>query len=292
MPTQSLAAPAKVNLCFEVLGRRDDGYHEVRTVYQAIDLADQLALEPASDLSLEVTLHGVAPVDDNLVLQAAHLLRSETHTQAGARIRLTKRIPTAAGLGGGSSDAAAALVGLRGLWGLDLEDERLSELAARLGADVPFFIHGGTAIGAGRGDALTPLPTPDGLWAVVLCPGDGGENKTARLYRLLTPDHYSPDGSATERVVERIKQGGLSPNWLFNAFEAVAPAAYASYASVKAAFLDAGANHVHLAGAGPSLFTVVDSESAATTLRDTLTSAGHTAFAARFLEAWNDQPVR
>ena len=286
MPTQRFLAPAKVNLCFEVLGRRNDGYHEVRTVYQAIDLADELELEPAADLTLEVTPHGAAPIDNNLVLQAAQLLRDATHIQRGAHIRLTKRIPAAAGLGGGSSDAAAALLGLRGLWGLDLPDQRLLELAVQLGADVPFFIHGGTAMGAGRGEVLTPLPTLDGLRAVVLCPGNGGENKTARLYGLLTPEHYSPDGSATERIIQRINTGEVPVNGLFNTFEVVAASAYPGYTAAKAAFESAGATGVHLTGAGPSLFTVVDSEAAAVALRDKLSALKLTAFAARFLPAW------
>ena len=286
MSTQSISAPAKINLCFEVLGRRSDGYHEVRTVYQAIDLADQLELESASDLSLEVTPHGAAPIDDNLVLRAAQLLRDETHTQQGVRIRLTKRIPAAAGLGGGSSDAAATLVGLRALWGLDVSDQRLLELAVQLGADVPFFIHGGTAMGAGRGEVLTPLPTRDDLWAVVLYPGEVGDNKTARLYGLLTPEHYSPHGQATELLAERIREGRAPLDGLFNIFESVVSSAYPGYATFKIALESAGVRDVHMAGAGPSLFAVVATAGEAAVLQEKLAALKLTAFASRFLPAW------
>jgi 4-diphosphocytidyl-2-C-methyl-D-erythritol kinase len=283
LSTQPLLAPAKINLCFEILGRHDDDYHEVRTVYQAIGLMDQLEFEPAGNLLLEVAPRGAAPVDDNLVLQAARLLQSETHTSKGARVQLTKRIPVAAGLGGGSSDAAATLMGLRSLWGLDVPEERLLELAAQLGADVPFFIRGGTALGAGRGEMLTPLVTPTGMWAVVLCPGDGGDNKTARLYGMITPDHYSRDGSATERIVQRVNAGEALNDCLFNTFETVAASAYPGYVAARAAFLDAGAANVHLAGAGPSLFAVVATGGEAAALRDKLSALKLTAFAAPFL---------
>ena len=144
-----LPAPAKVNLTFEVLGRRADGYHEVRTILQAISLADELAFEEADALTLTVEPAGAAPVEENLVLTAARLLQREVGVSGGAAIHLVKRIPTAGGLGGGSSDAATALLGLRRLWGLDLDAAALRALAARLGSDVPFFVSGGTALGEG-----------------------------------------------------------------------------------------------------------------------------------------------
>ena len=155
-----LQAPAKINLTLEVLGRRADGYHEVRTVLAAVDIADELELSEADGLALTVEPEGAVPVEDNLVLRAAALLRDAAPAGAGAAIVLHKRIPVAGGLGGGSSDAAAALLGLRRLWDLDLSDRTLAELAALLGADVPFFLRGGTALAAGRGEQLTVLPQP------------------------------------------------------------------------------------------------------------------------------------
>ena len=177
-----LSAPAKVNLTFEALGRRADGYHEVRTVLHAISLADEIAFAPADDLRFAVespdagarSSAASAPAgDDNLVLRAARLLRREAGVKAGATIRLRKRIPVAAGLGGGSSDAATTLRGLRRLWGLDLDADALRELAAQLGSDVPFFVTGGAALAEGRGERLTPLPPAQGGVVVMASPPDG-----------------------------------------------------------------------------------------------------------------------
>ncbi len=282
-----LKAPAKVNLALEVLGRRSDGYHEVRTVLQAIGLADELRMERAEAISLEVVPPGAVSAEANLVLAAAALLREETGLQAGARIRLHKRIPVSAGLGGGSSDAAATLLGLRRLWGLDLTEARLLGLAARLGSDVPFFIRGGAALGSGRGEELTALPTPKGLWAVVLAPSDAaGEGKTARLYGLLTLDHYSAGGARSEELVRRVRSGEPLAGALFNVFDGVGDSAYPRLASARDAFRTAGAGEAHLAGAGPSLFALARGGTEARRLRDRLIEQGYTAHAAPFLQAW------
>jgi 4-diphosphocytidyl-2-C-methyl-D-erythritol kinase len=157
---RSLQVPAfaKVNLGLEVLGLRQDGYHELRTLFQSVDLHDdlRLTLRPRA-LSLSCD-HPAVPEDrSNLALRAALELRRFTGTRQGAHIAITKRIPVAGGLGGGSSDAAAALRGLVRLWGLDLTAGELHALAARLGADVPFFLVGGTALGLARGDEVYPL---------------------------------------------------------------------------------------------------------------------------------------
>ena len=286
MTTVRLRAPAKLNLTLEVLGRRPDGYHEVRTVLQAVDLADVLELEEAGAVSLEVAPPGAAPVDGNLVLEAAELLRREVGVRAGARIRLTKGIPVSAGLGGGSSDAAATLLGLRSLWGLDLTEERLLEMAARLGSDVPFFIRGGTAVGAGRGQELTPLPTPGGLGAVIVAlPDEAGSQKTARLYGLVLPGLYT-DGSRTEEVARRIRAGEALDGALFNVFDAVAPSAHPLFGSGVADFLAAGAGEAHLTGTGPSMYALWGDPAQAGRLRDRLAQRGHPVQVADLLPAW------
>jgi 4-diphosphocytidyl-2-C-methyl-D-erythritol kinase len=157
------SCPAKVNLVLRVVGRRPDGYHEIVTVFQAVDLWDTLWAETADSLTFTVEGDAVESGESNLVVRAARLLQAEC-TQArgrGATLRLTKRIPVGAGLGGGSSDAAGTLLLLTRLWGLSLGPSELETLAARLGSDVPFFLHGGTALGRGRGervDRLPPLP--------------------------------------------------------------------------------------------------------------------------------------
>lgn len=311
-----LSAPAKVNLTFEALGRRADGYHEVRTVLHAISLADEIAFAPADELSLAVeppeegafSSAAAAPAgDDNLVLRAARLLRREAGVKAGAAVRLRKRIPVAAGLGGGSSDAAATLRGLRRLWGLDLDADALRELAAQLGSDVPFFVTGGAALAEGRGERLTPLPHAQGSVVVMAPPldetdvgeprgGDASRNpaappretdvgKTATMYALLRPEHYS-DGRASDEIAQRLRAGAPASDWsgaLTNAFEALAPLAHPLYAAMRAAF-EAEGLHPLLCGSGPAMFALApDAPAAAGRLR----RAGWPAQAARLLPAWD-----
>src|SRR2546425_4781770 len=155
---RELDGAAKVNLALEVLGRRDDGYHEITTVKQAVDLADRLVLEDADVLELRTTAPDVPTDGTNLALRAALALREMAGSSRGVRITLEKRIPVAAGLGGGSTDAAAVLVGLSRLWGLRWPRDRLAEVGVTLGMDVPFFLHGGAAVGAGSGGRAGALP--------------------------------------------------------------------------------------------------------------------------------------
>ncbi len=284
-----LLAPAKVNLTFEVLGRRADGYHEVRTVLQSLSLADELTFEASDDLSLTVEPEGAAPVEENLVLAAARLLRREAGVSAGAAIHLAKRIPMAGGLGGGSSDAATALLGLRRLWGLDLDADALRELAAQLGSDVPFFVSGGTALGQGRGEQLTPLPTPLGE-AVVAVPGASRpRDKTAQMYGLLTREQYT-DGSVTADVERRLRAGGTMDVQPVNAFDAIASEAYPLYAGIRGAFEAAGLRPA-LCGAGPSMYALVDEGSASALAEQVAAQAGCSALPVSFREAWGLEGV-
>ena len=279
-----LLAPAKVNLTFEVLGRRTDGYHEVRTILQAISLADEVTFEASDDLSLTVEPAGAAPVEENLVLAAARLLQREAGVSAGAAFHLTKRIPTAGGLGGGSSDAATALLGLRQLWGLDLDADALRELAAQIGSDVPFFVSGGTALGEGRGERLTPLPSPQGE-AVVAVPGASRpRDKTGQMYGLLTPEHYT-DGSATADAERRLRGGESLGERVVNAFDAVAAQAYPFDAALRDAFEAAGLRPV-LCGAGPSMFALADAGKASALAERLAVQAGCLALPVRFRGAW------
>ena len=166
-----LRAPAKINLYLRVLGKRPDGYHELETVFERVDLADELAFEASRELALTCDDPSLPCGEDNLVLRAARLLQQATGCGAGARIHLTKRIPIAAGLGGGSSDAAAAMVGLNQLWNLWLESSHLMELGASLGSDVPFFLAPTAfAVGRGRGEQCEPLPPEPPLVHVLVVP--------------------------------------------------------------------------------------------------------------------------
>ena len=169
-------APAKLNLGLAVTGKRPDGFHGIRTVFQAIDLEDRLHVREraGSELRLRVTGPDDVPADpSNLVLRAAEALRRERAPGKGAEFHLEKRIPAGAGLGGGSSDAAAALLALERLWGLDPDPEHLRGLAAGLGSDVPFFLLGGTCRGEGRGEQLTVLEGPPSWGVALFLPGFG-----------------------------------------------------------------------------------------------------------------------
>lgn len=251
----TLKAYAKVNLVLEVIGRRGDGYHKVAGIMQAIGLHDILTFEAADHTRFSCSEPGLQ-TGDNLVYRAVRALCEATGETAGAGITLEKKIPLAAGLGGGSSDAAAVLKGLNRLWGLGLAVEKLAEIAAGIGSDVPFFIYGGTCLAQGRGEKITPLPDMERAWFVLLKPDVAvPENKTAALYGMLKPGHYSGGGLASG-AAERIKKGETGISVLYNTFDKVAAGAYNGLDLYREAFAGAGAVDIHLAGSGPVLFSM------------------------------------
>ncbi len=258
-------APAKINLTLEVLGKRDDGYHEIRSVMQAIDLHDEITLESPADSELRVSGTGVPP-DDDLVLRAARAL-----DRRGAHIRVRKRIPAGAGLGGGSSDAAATLRGLSCLKDLGRPVEDLADVGAGLGSDVPFFLYGGTAMVEGRGDQVTPLPDAPATWLVILVPPASIEGKTRRMYGALHAEHWS-SGSRATALAGRLRAGGtIEEGMLYNCFEAVALEVFPGLRKYQEWMMDAGARSVHLCGAGPALFALASGESEARAMRGRMT---------------------
>lgn len=273
MAPLTVRAHAKVNLALEVLGRRADGYHDVATVLQTISLHDDLTLTPAPDLSLRCDVPGLDG-PDNLAWRAAELLRSDTGSRAGAAIALRKRVPIAAGLGGGSSDAAATLRGLDALWGLGLGPDRLAEMAARLGADVPFFVRGGTALAKGFGERIMPLPPSSERWLVLVSPDATIERKTATLFGSLRPEHFTR-GEAAAAVADAARRGEPWPeSRMVNAFESVADGLFPHLATCRRAMTEAGAGRVHLSGTGPSLFALVEDEAAGRGLAERLEEQG------------------
>lgn len=177
--------PAKVNLHLEVIGRRPDGFHELRTLFAAVGVFDEVEAVPGrpGELVLEVEPPGAVAVADNLVLQAARAARAAWQEASGARLTLRKRIPVAGGMGGGSADAAATLVALAALWGRDGSAAALHGMAAALGSDVAFFLVGGVAWGEGRGEKLRPLPDLPPWWLLIV-PGEEPVS-TAEVYRRL-----------------------------------------------------------------------------------------------------------
>jgi len=183
--TLTLSAFAKVNLGLRVLGKRADGYHELDTIFQTVSLHDTIKIAPTDDSEILFSCDDRSlPADeDNLVVRAARSLQERSVSNRGARIRLEKRIPTQAGLGGGSADAAVTLLGLTSLWKLQLAKDVLIEIAAQLGADVPFFLFGGTARGTGIGDRVESLPDAPERFLLIIKPG--ANISTADAYQAL-----------------------------------------------------------------------------------------------------------
>ena len=265
-----ISAPAKINLHLEVLGLRNDGFHELAMVMQSIDLTDELECENTADgmLSLSCNQSGLSCGDDNLIMRAARLLRERSgFGELGARMHLNKRIPIGAGLAGGSSDGAAALVGLNTLWGLGLGASQLESLAADLGSDMPFCIAGGTQLCFGRGERLEVLPevsVPMGVLLVkdpsisVSTPWAYAECKRERFH------HYLVGESAFEQRREALRTSAWlrplqieSPPPLRNDLQAVvAP----QNSSVRKALelLESLPGHlrVGMSGSGPSCFAL------------------------------------
>jgi 4-diphosphocytidyl-2-C-methyl-D-erythritol kinase len=275
-----LMAPAKINWTLEVLGPRSDGFHNVKTILQTIDLFDSLELETAAELILEARGEGLPPPGENLVTRAACLLQERTGYRGGARMRLTKTIPVAAGLGGGSSDAAAALRGLDRLWGLALPHERLVELAAEVGSDVPFFLRGGTALAEARGERITPLPDAPGTAILVVVPALSIPQKTQRMYSLLGSKDYG-DGAPSDRFADALRQGRpLKDGDMYDVFGCLAFQGFSELHTCRQALIQAGASAVHLAGSGPALFVLLRGEEQRERLARAAASAGAKAFAA------------
>ena len=252
-------APAKINLTLEVLGERSDGFHEIRSVVQTIDLYDDLRFRSERQLRF-ICDNPDFIVGESLVSKAAALLQEASGSAHGATIEIKKRIPMVAGLGGDSSDAAAVLSGLNKLWKLRLSLVGLAELASKLGSDVPFFLYGGTALMGGRGEKLKALPPLPRRWVVLLVPPFSRmKGKTTRLYAGLKSSHYT-GGQITEKLVKALNDEKFRPSMLFNTFENVAFELFPKLKLYRDHFVKLGAYQVHLAGSGPTLFTMVDDE--------------------------------
>jgi 4-diphosphocytidyl-2-C-methyl-D-erythritol kinase len=259
MKSVRVPAYAKVNLRLDVLGRRADSYHELRTIFQAISLHDTLELQAAREPGIELLIAGNSelagePGTDNLVYRAIHQLGREIGLQHGVRAVLTKRVPVGRGLGGGSSDAAAALLGLLHLTGKRIDAARLLEIAAALGADVPFFLHGGRALGIGRGDEIYPLPDAPRRHLLVVSPHEIAV-PTKDAYQWLSEELTN---SAAPTKLMRFcalcwsPQGGV----LSNDFEAAVFPRYPRLATIKRELLQQGAAEASLAGSGSAVFGV------------------------------------
>jgi len=271
-------APAKVNLVLEVLGRLGD-YHRISSIVQSIDLSDVLTFEPDGDIRFECDEPGLER--DNLVTRAAELLKASTGCRSGARIELRKRIPWGVGLGGGSSDAAATLLGLNELWRLGLSTGALLDLGAQLGSDVPFFMHGGTALVEGRGEVVTPLPLLPLTYFVLLIPRlPKMTGKTGQMYARLSSAHFA-DGEYVRQGVAALTRGeAVDHAGVFNTFERVAFDLLPELDGCRKALEQGGAPAVHLAGSGPCLFTFYSAKDRAAELFSQLKAQGFECYVA------------
>jgi 4-diphosphocytidyl-2-C-methyl-D-erythritol kinase len=267
-------SPCKVNLVLNILGRRPDGFHELETVMQPVPVRDELQFN-RGNRTLELTCnHPSLPVDStNLVHRAASAFLREARISEGVRIHLEKRIPLAAGLGGGSGNAAGTLLGLNELFGEPLTAGQLGEIAATLGSDVPFFLQDQAALATGRGELITPLdlsPALRGVFILLIHPGFG--ISTAWAYQALGsyPGALNGRPGRAQRLVESLQAGDLAAatNLFYNALEAPALNKYPLLALFQEFLRDNGAVAALMSGSGSTTFALVKGENAAGQLRD------------------------
>ena len=270
----TLSANAKINLTLDILGTREDGYHEVAMIMQEISLHDTLSMVKINQgISLTIAIEGqqgTLPADEsNLCWKAAALVQKEYNLQEGVEIHLIKRIPMAAGLAGGSADAAAVLKGMNHLFRLGMTEARLCELGARLGSDIPFCIMGGTMLATGRGEVLTRLPSFPRLSVVLAKPPVGVS--TAWAYKTYDAGYDGPHPD-NEAMLEAIHGGDAhkAASLLCNVLEGVTETEHPVIADYKRLMMEHGAMASMMSGSGPTVFGLVREKQQAWHLADTL----------------------
>jgi 4-diphosphocytidyl-2-C-methyl-D-erythritol kinase len=257
-----LLAPAKVNFSLEVLGKRRDGYHEVRLLMAGVSLYDELSFKPAKHLSLTCDLPGLDLGAGNLIIKAARAMQRAAGEERGAQIHLKKRIPLGGGLAGGSTDAAATLKGLNSLWSLRLKAPALHKLAASLGSDVPFCLESGWAIATGRGEKLKALSLRRKLWLVLANPGF--EVSTKWAYQSVAG--IKPSGRNFSRLAfEAIqaKDAAALEKAAVNDLEPVTAGRYVEIGHLKSLMREAGASLTRMSGSGPTVLGLFENEAKA-----------------------------
>ena len=249
---------AKINLTLDILGKRPDGYHEVAMVMQSIGLSDTVEMEKTDGpIELTINVPWLKADEKNLAWRAAALIKEEYKLAGGVRIKLTKRIPVAAGLAGGSTDAAAVLRGMKELYALDISEERLCELGAQLGSDIPFCLLGGTMLSTGRGEVLKRLPDLPATWVVLAKPRISVS--TAWAYQ-----NYDAQGAKehpdNERIQQEIARGDRKAvaGLLCNVLESVTIKKYDVISQYKQMMLQQGAMASMMSGSGPTVFGLAE----------------------------------
>ena len=275
MDKLTLKAMAKINLGLDVIRRREDGYHEVRMIMQTVNLYDELTFERTREEGLRLSANlRMLPTDkNNLIIRAASMLQEEFGIKGGMRIRLKKEIPVAAGMAGGSTDAAATLVAVNELFGLGLSVEELEKRAVKIGADVPYCIQGGTALSEGIGEILAPLPSAPARAVVVAKPPVHVSTRFVyqNLHLEQVKDHPDIDG-----MIESIRDGKLEgvAGRLANVLETVTIPAHPVIGQIKAFLLERGALGALMSGSGPTVFALYAQRSEASKAYEELKRAG------------------
>lgn len=247
-----LRAFAKINLYLRVLGKRDDGYHEVRTILQTIDWSDEISIERAD--GFEFVAHGVSVGEDNLVVKAVRAFERLTGDKVCARIELTKHVPMGAGLGGGSADAAVTLLGLQKFFQRKIPESELFEALGRLGSDVPFFAIGGRALGVGRGNEITAMEDEAGYGLLIVHPGIPISTPEAYSWLTVSDKPSSIRGFCAQSV------SGSGEDEPRNDFESVVFARHPLLSDIKSEILKTGAVRAALSGSGSAIFGIFGSE--------------------------------
>ena len=282
----TLKSFAKINLGLEVLGKRSDGYHELISVMQSISLHDVLTISNSSGISVDGDVPRDLPEGD-LVRQAADLLRETIGTAQGAHLNLRKAIPIGAGLGGGSSNAACALLGLNQLWRTALTLDELTALAAELGSDVAFFLRGGTALARGRGHEMSALPESPRHEVVIAMPDRS--LSTARVYGNVRPHHFS-DGTATLALAEGLSDGRMMYSRIRNSLQAPAVQLVPQIDGLIAELSRLGARASIVSGSGSACFGLFTEREPVRRAAAVLAAAGYWVRTCVFVRAWNGRP--
>lgn len=254
-------APAKINLSLDILGKRKDNYHEVRMIMTTIDLADRIELESIPENKIVIQSHNRFVPDDhrNLAYQAAALLKEHCNVKQGVIITINKVIPVAAGLAGGSSDAAATLRGLNKLWNLGLSLDELAELGAKIGSDISFCVYGGTAIATGRGEKIEHIKAPPSCWIVLAKPVIGVS--TAEVYKNVNMQNIvHPD---VDKMIEAISESDYEKvcSSVGNVLESVTFQMHPEVQHIKEQMKKFGADATLMSGSGPTVFALVKYDS-------------------------------
>lgn len=280
----SVKAPAKINLTLDVLAKRPDGYHEVEMVMTTVDLADRIDLRLLStpEIKLECSASFVPDDHRNHAFKAARLLQERYGVKKGVSLYIDKQIPVAAGLAGGSSDAAATLRGLNQLWELGLTLDELAEIGAEIGSDVPFCVYGGTALATGRGEKIRHVPSPAPCWVVLAKPPIGVS--TADVYGNLKVEEIQRHPSA-ELMLQALQQQDfvLMCRALGNVLEEVTLPRYPQVRQIKQLMEESGADGVLMSGSGPTVYALVQKEAKVHRIYNALRGFVKDVFVARML---------